>query len=81
MTTDWLETATGASLTREQVAAAGLPAWSVATGGGESEYSFDGRRFRRSTLKGDLRPVAASGVPESGWRHRRDCDCAICGRA
>ena len=80
MTTDWLEASTAASLTREQVAAAGLPAWSAATGRGESEFSFDGRRFLRRTLKGDLRPASASAVPESGWRHRSGCDCAICGR-
>jgi hypothetical protein len=79
MTTDWLETAPRASLSRAQVAAAGLPAWSAATGSSGSEFAFDGRRFRRLTVKGDLRPVSASAAPESGWRHRRGCDCALCG--
>ena len=63
MTTDWLETESAVSLTRDQVAAAGLPAWSTPADAGAAAFSFDGRRFLRHALRGDPHPVAARRGP------------------
>ena len=78
MTTDWLETESAVSLTRDQVAAAGLPAWSTPADAGAAAFSFDGRRFLRHALRGDPHPVAAAAAPESSWRHRAGCRCHLC---
>ena len=64
MTTDWLDArpAPHSPASRSQRR---LPAWSAATGRGESEFSFDGRRFLRRTLKGDLRPARRAPCPRA----------------
>ena len=78
MTTDWLETTPAVSLTREQVAAAGLPAWSTPPEGGAAAFSFDVGRFLRHAPRGDPHLVAVAAVPESGWHHRAGCRCLLC---
>ena len=78
MTTDWLETTSAMVLTREQVAAAGLPAWSTPEDAEAAAFSFDGRRFLRHALRGDPHQVAATTAPEGGWHHRAGCHCPLC---
>ena len=80
MTTDWLETTSAVSLTRDQVAAAGLPAWSTPANAEAAAFSFDGRRFLRHALRGDPHPVVVAAAPEDGWHHRAGCRCPLCSR-
>ena len=78
MTTDWLQTTPAVLLTREQVAAAGLPAWNTPADPGTAAFSFDGTRFLRHALRGDPHPVAATAAPNGGWHHRAGCRCHLC---
>jgi hypothetical protein len=67
--------------TIEQVMKAERVSWTPPRGPGEAEYYFDGIHFWRQWVAGARRLAYPNEPPARGWRHRDDCNCALCREA